>query len=174
MFRLSWAITTACTLAVLTGILIVTRDLNESNEIFKDGVLQAQTVDNTTDRALHGAAQLPPANDAIHLSTPQVLGVIDSLVSADATLGSLAEHLSGLSEALRSADAPLQGIIAAGSAATDQATAAAVPAGVIADTLVEADAKARALGPLLDRTIALSNTIDSKLRIALLLPVVGN
>lgn len=66
MFRLSWALALGFTIAMLVGILIVTRDLSVSNEIFKDGVAQARTVDNTTDKALDGAAQLPPANAAIH------------------------------------------------------------------------------------------------------------
>ncbi len=66
MFRLSWAIALGFTIAMLTGILIVTRDLSISNDIFKDGVAQARMVNNTTDEALDGAAQLPPANEAIH------------------------------------------------------------------------------------------------------------
>lgn len=174
MFRLSWALALGFTIAMLVGILIVTRDLSVSNEIFKDGVAQARTVDNTTDKALDGAAQLPPANAAIHQGIPQVVGVIDSLTRADATLGSLGEQLQALSTALQAADAPLQGIIAAGQSAAEQANAAAVPAESVAGTLVEADAKARALGPLLDQTLTLSQTIDSKLRISLLLPVIGN
>lgn len=174
MFRLSWAITAAFTIAALTGILIVTRDLSVSSDIFKDGVAQSQIVDNTSDKALTGAGQLPPANEAIHHGMPQVVGVIDSLTRADDTLGALGDHLGALSEALRSADAPLQGIVAAVGAATDQANAAAAPTGSIADTLVQADAKARALGPLLDQSIALSNTIDSKLRVSLLFPVIEN
>ncbi|QTJ64392.1 hypothetical protein HYG77_01400 [Rhodococcus sp. ZPP] len=174
MFRLSWAIALGFTIAMLVGILIVTRDLSVSNDIFKDGVAQARTVDQTTDKALDGAAQLPPANDAIHRGMPQVVGVIDSLTRADITLGSLGEQLQALSTALQSADAPLQGIVAAGQSATEQANAAATPAASVAETLVDADTKARALGPLLDQTLALSQTIDSKLRISLLLPVIGN
>ncbi|QXC46335.1 hypothetical protein [Rhodococcus qingshengii] len=174
MFRLSWAIALGFTIAMLTGILIVTRDLNISNDIFKDGVAQARIVNNTTDEALDGAAQLPPANEAIHHGMPQVVGVIDSLTRADTTLGSLGDQLAALSIALQSADAPLQGIVKAGQSATEQANAAADPAESVAATLVAADAKARALGPLLDQTLALSQTIDSKLRISLLLPVIGN
>lgn len=42
------------------------------------------------------------------------------------------------------------------------------------NTLSAADTKVQALGPLLDQSLALSQTIDSKLRIALPLPKVGN
>ena len=63
-------------------------------------------------------------------------------------------------------------IIGAGQAATDQANAAAAPAASIVTTLSEADAKVKALGPLLDQSLALGQTIDSKLRISLLLPKV--
>jgi hypothetical protein len=51
MFRLSWAIALGFTIAMLVGILIVTRDLSVSNDIFKDGVAQARIVDQTTDKA---------------------------------------------------------------------------------------------------------------------------
>ncbi len=147
MFRLSWAIALGFTIAMLTGILIVTRDLSISNDIFKDGVAQARMVNNTTDEALDGAAQLPPANEAIHHGMPQVVGVIDSLTRADTTLGSLGDQLAALSIALQSADAPLQGIVAAGQSATEQANAAADPAESVAATLVAADAKRVPLDP---------------------------
>ena len=173
MFRLSWAIALSFTLALLVGILILTRDLSITNDIFKDGVAQAKTVDHTTDRALTGADELPPANQAINDGMPQVVGVIDSLTRADHTLGTLGDHLQALGQALRAADAPLVGIIDAGNAATDQANAAAVPAANIVDTLADANSKAQSLAPLLDQTLALSNTIDSKLRIALILPKIG-
>lgn len=172
MLRLSWAVALAFTIAVLAGILIVTRDLNISNDIFKDGVAQAKIVDSTTDQALDGAQQLPPANAAINNSMPHVVGVLDSLTRADQTLDSLGDQLAALGTALQSADAPLVGIIGAGQAATDQANAAAAPAASIVTTLSEADAKVKALGPLLDQSLALGQTIDSKLRISLLLPKV--
>jgi len=174
MFRLSWAIALSFTIAVLAGILIVTRDLSISNDIFKDGVAQAKIVDGTTDQALDGAQQLPPADQALHEGLPQVVGVLDSLARADQTLGSLGDHLQSLGDALKSADAPLGGIIEAGQSATDQANAAAAPAADIVNTLSAADTKVQALGPLLDQSLALSQTIDSKLRIALPLPKVGN
>ena len=174
MFRLSWAIALSFTLALLAGILILTRDLSITNDLFKDGLTQAQTVDKTTDEALVGAAQLTPANNAIHQGMPQVLGVIDSLTRADQTLGTLGDHLQALGEALKAADTPLRGIIAAGQSATDQANAAAIPAADIVHTLTEADAKTRELGPLLDQALAHGQTIDSKLRVALLLPKIAN
>lgn len=78
---------------------------------------------------------------------PQVVGVIDSLTRADTTLGSLGDQLAALSIALQSADAPLQGIVAAGQSATEQANAAADPAESVAATLVAADAKRVPLDP---------------------------
>lgn len=173
MFRLSWALALAFTIALMCGILIVTRDLSGTNDIFKDGVVQATTVVGTTDDALAGAQQLPPANDAIDRGLPEVMGVIDSLTRADRTLGDLGTQLYELSEALSAADAPLVGIIDAGGSATEQANAAAVPAGDVVHTLAEADAKVQSLAPLLDHTLSLGQLIDSKLRIALLLPVIG-
>ncbi|AII11441.1 MULTISPECIES: hypothetical protein [Rhodococcus] len=174
MLRLSWAIALSFTIAVLAGILIVTRDLSISNDIFKDGVAQAEIVDDTTDQALDGAQQLPPADQALHAGLPQVVGVLDSLSRADHTLGTLGDHLHSLGDSLKSADAPLGGIIEAGQSATDQANAAAAPAAEIVKTLSVADAKVQDLGPLLDQSLALSQTIDSKLRIALVLPKIGN
>ncbi|MFE5703129.1 hypothetical protein [Rhodococcus koreensis] len=173
MFRLSWAIAAAFTIALLCGILIVTRDLAITNDIFKDGVVQAQTVDKTTNDALAGAKELPPANAAINQGLPEVVGVLDSLTRADQTLGDLGTQLASLGDALKSADAPLGGIIDAGAAATDQANAAAVPAEQIVQTLGDANGKVQTLGPLLDQSLALGQEIDSKLRIALILPVIG-
>ncbi|MDV7348110.1 hypothetical protein R4255_32375 [Rhodococcus oxybenzonivorans] len=173
MFRLSWAIAAAFTIALLCGILIVTRDLAITNDIFKDGVVQAQTVDKTTNEALTGAKELPPANAAINQGLPEVVGVLDSLTRADQTLGELGTQLASLGDALKSADAPLVGIIDAGSAATDQVNAAAVPAEQIVHTLADADTKVQTLSPLLDQSLALGQEIDSKLRIALILPVIG-
>lgn len=173
MFRVSWAITLAFTIALLTGILIVTRDLGISNDIFKNGVVQAQTVDATTDDALAGAGELVPANAAIDEGFPQVVGVLDSLVRANETLGSLGTNLDQLGTALQAADAPLVGIIEAGTEATVQADAATVPAANIVDTLGAANEKVAVMGPMLDESLALSKEIDSKLRIALLLPKIG-
>ncbi|EKT77774.1 hypothetical protein WSS_A35908 [Rhodococcus opacus M213] len=173
MFRLSWAIALASTIALLCGILIVTRDLSITNDIFKDGVMQAKTVDKTTNDALSGAKELPPANAAINQGLPEVIGVLDSLTRADQTLGDLGTQLQALGDALKSADAPLGGIIDAGQSATDQANAAAVPAEQIVHTLADADAKVQTLAPLLDQSLSLGQTIDSKLRISLLFPIVG-
>ena len=173
MFRISWGIALSATIVLLVGVLILTRDLNTTSHIFRDGVAQARIVDETTDEALDGAAELPPANTAIDSSEPEVVAILDSLTTAEATLGTLAGQLSSLGTALTDARPPLVGIVDAGRSATDQAAAAALPAANIASTLTGANDKARRLGPLLDQTAELGATIDSKLRIALLLPVVG-
>lgn len=174
MFRLSWAVALAFTVALLFGILIVTRDLSMTNDIFKDGVVQAKTVDKTTDDALAGAKELPPANDSINQGLPHVVGVLDSLTRANLTLGDLGAQLQELGSALESADAPLVSIIASGTSATEESNAAAVAAASIVHTLVDADANVQTLAPMLDKTLALGQLIDSKLRVALLLPVIGN
>ncbi|MFI6996544.1 hypothetical protein [Nocardia sp. NPDC050175] len=173
MLRLSWALALSLTVSALVGILILTRDLSITNDLFKDGVAQAKTIDHTTDDALQGVSHLGPADAAVNQGMPQVVGVIDSLTRADHTLGSLADQLQALAGALTSVDAPLAGIIQLGGSAGDQANAAADQATQIADTLGQADAQAQLLGQRLDQTLSLSATIDSKLRIALLLPKVG-
>jgi hypothetical protein len=173
VLRISWAIALSSTIAALVGILIVTRDLAITRDIFADGLTQAQTIETTTDQALSGAAELDPARRAAQSGLPEVVGVINSLTTADHTLAQLGTSLDALARTLADADAPLVGIIEAGQSATDQANAAAEPAAAIAHTLGDADAKARALAPLLDDTLALGQTIDAKLRIALLLPKIG-
>ncbi|OPX14964.1 hypothetical protein [Gordonia sp. i37] len=166
----SWAIAIALTLATLIGILIVTRDLSISNDIFKDGVVQANKVDHTTDRANDGSAQLPPADDAINQGLPQVFGVIDSLNQANGTLATLATDLQSLGTALEKADPSLVSIIGSAGEATSSASGATGQVGEINTTLVGANTRVQNLGTLLDRTQELSTIIDSKLRIALLLP----
>ncbi len=173
MLRISWALTLGFTIAALAGILIITRDLSTSNDIFKEGVVQAHTVDATTDEALAGAAELIPADQAVDRGLPEVVGVLDQLVRANETLASLGGRLGELGTTLSSADAPLAGIIDAGSAATEQANAAAAPAANIVDTLSSANDKVNRLAPLLDTSLALSKEVDSKLRVALLLPMIG-
>ncbi|MFI5782879.1 hypothetical protein [Nocardia sp. NPDC051570] len=173
MLRLSWALALSFTISALAGILILTRDLSVTNDIFKDGVSQAITVDHTTDDALEGVTHLGPADAAVNQGMPQVVGVIDSLSRADHTLGDLGDQLQALAAALSSADAPLADILGAGGSATGQADAAAGQAAQIANTLAQADSRAQQLGRLLDQTSTLGKTIDSKLRVALLLPTAG-
>jgi hypothetical protein len=170
MFRLSWAIALIFSLAMLTGVLIVTSDLAVTNNIFKDGVVQAEKVNTTTNAAVAATGQLPPADVAIHQGLPQVVGVLGSLGKAETTLGALGTQLSQLGTVLRSADSPLVGIIAAASNSTTEASAAAKPAAAINTLLTQADQKVRRLAPQLDQTIAEASTIQSKLHILLLLP----
>ena len=173
-FRLSWAITLAFTIAVLSDLLILTRDLGITNDTFKNGVVQAQELDATTDAALDGAHQLPPAAEAARQGLPEVVGVIDSLTRANQVLGTLGDQLGTLGTTLPEADAPLAGTISAGRGAGGEAGAAVVPLGGIAASLDDANVNAQALGQKLDETLTLSQTIDQKLRVALLLPKVGN
>ncbi|ROZ88050.1 hypothetical protein EEB19_22620 [Gordonia sp. OPL2] len=171
-WSLTWAIAIALTLATLVGILILTRDLNTSSEIFTDGVAQANKVNHTTDKANDGSAQLPPANQAINGGLPQVFGVIDSLNQANSTLATLATDLQSLGSALDTADPSLVRIINSAKGATGSAADATGSVNQINGTLGTANQNIRTLGALLDRTQQLSTIIDSKLRIALLLPKV--
>lgn len=173
MFRLSWAIALIFSLAMLVGILVVTRDLAVTNDIFKDGVAQAQKVNSTTNKAVDATGELPPADLAIRQGLPQVVGVLGSLSRADTTLGTLGGQLSQLGATLRSADPPLVGIISAVSQSTNQVAAVTRPATNINALLGQADQKVRTLGPMLDTTISEARDINSKLNILLLLPSTG-
>ncbi|UGT67753.1 hypothetical protein LTT66_31925 [Nocardia gipuzkoensis] len=173
MFRLSWALALALTVAALTGILIVTRDLHTTRDVFARGVDEGQTIEVTTDKALAGAAQLPATVDSITRGLPSVIGVSQSMARADSSLAAMATNLNTLAAALGSADGPLGAVVASSSSAGSAATAAVPPVEHISDTLSATDAKAIQLGRLLDQTQVLSSTIDSKLRVALLLPKVG-
>lgn len=173
-FRLSWAITLAFTIAILSGLLIATRDLGITSDTFKNGVEQARTLDETTDKALDGVHHLPAATDSAHQALPEVVGIIDSLTRADQTLGILADQLTILGATLTSADAPLAGTIAAGQEASGQAGSAVGPLHAVTATLNDANVNAQTLGQKLDQTQTLSQTIDQKLRITLLLPKIGD
>lgn len=170
MFRFSWAVALACTLVTLTGILIVTRDLAITNDIFKDGVVQAEKVDDTTDTALKAAQELPAADAALVRSMPEVGGVMVSLGNAEGTLARLSGRLLTLGDTLRSADKPLVGILTAGRRATERANGAARPAAHIVQTLTGTRGTIRDIGSALDYTIRLAREIESKLHILLLLP----
>ncbi|MCQ4079109.1 hypothetical protein NGB36_00370 [Streptomyces sp. RB6PN25] len=173
MFRLSWAITLIFSLGMLTGILVVTRDLAETNAIFKDGVVQAEKVNSTTDTALGATGQLPPADKAIGQGLPQVVDVLGSLSKAQTTLGTLGNQLGNLGTVLTRADPPLVGIIGAAQQSTNQANAAAAPAASIVRLLAQADQRVQALAPLLDQTAARARNINSKLHVLMLLPGSG-
>ncbi|MFI6953393.1 hypothetical protein ACIBJI_07945 [Nocardia sp. NPDC050408] len=173
MFRLSWAVALAFTIAALTGILILTRDLHATRDVFARGVGEGQKIELTTDKALEGAAQLPAAVDSVTQGLPAVVGVSQSMVRADNSLAAMATNLNTLAAALGSADGPL-GVVVASSTSTSNAATSAVPSVEhIAATLTATDAKAKQLSALLDQTQVLGSTIDSKLRVALLLPKVG-
>lgn len=170
MFRFAWAVTLVCTLVTLTGILIVTRDLAITNDIFKDGVVQAEKVSDTTDTALKAAKELPAADAALVNSMPEVGGVMVSLGTAEGTLARLSGRLLTLAQTLRAADKPLAGILVAGRKATERANGAAEPAAHIVRTLAGTRGTIRSIGSALDNTIALAREIESKLHILLVLP----
>ncbi|MET8249568.1 hypothetical protein ABZV31_37525 [Streptomyces sp. NPDC005202] len=170
MLRLSWAIALGAILAALTGILIVTGDLNKTEEIFADGVAQAKKVDATTDEALAASLELPAAKDALGDGLPEVVGTIGSLEKARGSLGTLAGELQTLGGVLASADRPLGEIIGSARGATGAAGDAAAPAKEIVGTLKQSNQRIRALKPLLNETLVRSQHIEAKLRWLLLLP----
>lgn len=174
MLRLSWALALAFTVAVLVGILIVTRDLSITSDTFKRGVAEAEILETTTDDALAGAAQLPPASQSLRDGLPDVVAVTNSMAAAEESLGALGNQLRALGTALSTADVPLGATIGSIQTATEQTNGATTPAGNIAHTLGEAESKAQSLSALLDQTLVLGQTIDTKLRIAFLLPKFGN
>lgn len=170
MFRTSWAIAAVFSLPMLTGILVVTRDLSVTNDLFKDGVAQAEQVAATTGKALGAADQLPSADRAIGQSLPEVVDVLGSLGKAQTTLDTLGTQLDDLGKVLVGADPPLVSIIQAAKGSTEQAGAAAQPAAGITGLLEDSDEKVSVLGERLDESIVRARNIESKLRLLLLVP----
>ncbi|MEB3371353.1 hypothetical protein [Saccharopolyspora mangrovi] len=157
-------------LPMLTGILVVTRDLAVTNDIFKDGVGQAEEVVATTGKALGAADQLPSADAATGQSLPEVVGALNSLSKAQTTLGALGGQLDTLGTVLTRADSHLVSIVEATRTSTEQAGAAAKPLEGIVGPLADSDEKVRCLAGMLDETSARAQRIESKLRILLVLP----
>lgn len=172
--RTSWTVALAVTLATLMGILVLTRDLSISDSLFKDGVSQAETVNATTDEALAGVAELPAGDFALRQSLPEVAGVATSLTTATTTLDDLGYKLNLLSEALTGANTSLEDIVTSGRGAVSEADQAAGPTGSIANRLNGINAQTKELSAQLDDTASLSHTVDTKLRIALLIPALPN
>ncbi|WP_225536128.1 hypothetical protein [Tsukamurella tyrosinosolvens] len=161
------------TVALLVGLLVLTRDLAISSDTFKDGVTQAAKVNRTTDRALDGADQLAPANNATKAGLPEVSAIVGSLSQANTTLLELGSKLEQLGGALAGASASLDNINTSAFGASAKARDAGSAAGSIAGRLTGINNDAKQLSGLLDQTAALSHTIDTKLRVALLLPTTG-
>lgn len=170
MIRLPWAFTLALTLVALIGILIVTHDLGTTRNTFARGVDEARTIEQTTDKALDGAAALPPSIESVSQGVPHISEVSRSMIRANHSLGTMAESLSDLALALESADQPLQGIVAAAGDARTGAASAIPPVETITSQLASITQKTQTLNTQLQQTEALGSTIDSKLRIALLIP----
>jgi len=169
--RLAWAIALAATVASVVGILILTSDQAASAANFRAGVEQAKILDHTTDVALAAGLELPAANQAVRDSLPHVVDTTASLVRARATLGTLGEQLVQLGAVLQSADPPLNSIVAATRDTNTAAAGARPPVDHIAATLTLANDNVRDLGPKLDETLAQARTIESKLRVLLLVPI---
>jgi hypothetical protein len=160
----------AVTVVTLVGILSLTSDLAITDATFADGVGQARQVDSTTDKALKAGLELPTANDALSTSYPQVVGTIDSLQKGRATLRTLGGQLSTLGDVLGSADSPLGSIIDRTKGTTAAAVAAEKPVNHIVGTLDQANSGVAALGPKLDATLGYARSIESKLRVLVLVP----
>ncbi|MCG7631456.1 MULTISPECIES: hypothetical protein [Gordonia] len=157
----------------MVGLLILSRDLSITSETFKDGVAQAETVNGTTDEALAGADQLDPANTATRAGMPEITGIVASLSQANTSLSELGTKLQQLGDALTGANTSLEGVISSGNSAVDNAFRASTSVASISDRLEGINTRATEIAAELDNTRALSHTIDTKLRIALLLPTIG-
>lgn len=168
--RVAWAVALAATMASVVGILILTSDQAASAASFRAGVEQAKILDHTTDTALAAGLELPAANDALRDSLPHVVDTTAALVRARTTLATLGEQLIELGAVLDSADPPLNSIVAATRGTNAAAAEAQPPVDHIAATLNQANGNVRDLGPKLDETLARARTIESKLRVLLLLP----
>jgi ABC-type transporter Mla subunit MlaD len=95
----------------------------------------------------------------------------NSLVKARTTLGTLGDQLVTLASVLDSADPPLDSVVTATRDTNTAAAQAQPPVDHIAATLDRANANARDLGPKLDESLTRARTIESKLRVLLLLPI---
>lgn len=169
--RLAWAVALAATITSVVGILILTSDQALSAASFHAGVEQARILDHTTDTALAAGLELPAANDALRDSLPHVAQTTNSLVRARVTLGTLGDQLVALGNVLDSADPPLNSVITATRDTNTAAARAQPPVDRIAATLGRANANTRDLGPKLDESLARARTIESKLRVLLLVPI---
>ncbi len=168
--RLAWAVALAATIAAVAGILILTSDQALSAASFRAGVEQAQILDRTTDTALAAGQELPGANGALRDSLPSVVRTTDSLVRARTTLGTLGDQLIALGDVLDSAGPPLNSIVTEIRNTNDAAAHAKPPVDHIATTLSRANDNAHQLGTKLDQSLTRARTIESKLRILLLVP----
>lgn len=168
--RIAWAVALAATIASIVGILILTSDQALSAASFQAGVEQSRILDRTTDTALAAGLELPAADAALRDSLPHVVDTTDSLVRARSTLGTLGDQLVTLGDVLDSADPPLKSIVTATRDTNGAAADAKSPVDRIATSLDRANTNARTLGTTLDQTLARARTIESKLRVLLLLP----
>lgn len=172
MFPISWMVALVAGVGALVGVLVVTSDLAVTNDVFKDGVVQAKIVNSTTDKALVAAEELPAAHQALERSMPEVTGTLGQLHRSQGTLGVLGQQLDELGIVLQSADKPLSEIIGSADKASGLAKDATVPAANIVATLGNADKNIRTLGPLLDETKQRAARIEAKLRWLRLIPKV--
>lgn len=170
MIRTVWAFALALVLVSLTGILIVTDDLSTTRDTFVEGVGEARALERTTDEANDGADQLEPGIASIAQGVPHVAKISGAMVEANRSLEAMARSLAELAGVLGSTDEPLRDVGSLATTARQGTSAAKAPIVEITQTLNSINQKSRTLGEQLDRTAVLAYTIDSKLRIALLIP----
>ena len=168
--RLVWAVTLAFSLASFSGILVLTHDLAATNAVLNDSVGQVRKINRTTDRGLAANLALPPTDDAVLASMPSVESTVASLRHARTTLATLGTQIRVLADVLASTNGPLVHIVAAAQSADEAARSAQTPTSQTSDTLRYADARTSRLQPELDHTLDTARSIESKLRILLLLP----
>jgi hypothetical protein len=166
----TWAVALAFSIASLTAILVLTSDLARTDAVLRDALGEVVRIATTTGRGKTANLALPPTNDALAQSLPDVVSTAGSLARARTTLGTLGDRIDSLAAALDSADQPLARIIDSAGGAADAARAAEAPAAHIARTLDRADDRVRGLGPRLDDALYRSRNIEARLRILRLLP----
>jgi hypothetical protein len=114
---------------------------------------------------------------ALAATIASVVGILiltsDQALSAEArtTLGTLGDQLVTLASVLDSADPPLDSVVTATRDTNTAAAHAQQPVDHIAATLDRANTNARDLGPKLDESLTRARTIESKLRVLLLVPI---
>lgn len=166
MLRTSFAVAIAMVLGVVVAVLVTTRDLNTTNNIFTDGVIQAQKVNATTDIALTAGNELVPAQETFGISIPQTLSVIAELKKAQATLDGLGTQLTRAAAVLISAQAPLIFIIGEVITSFTNAEAVGPPFSNINNLLEQGNGQVGVISNQLTETTRLAREIESKLRAA--------
>jgi len=167
---ITWAVALALSIASLAGILVLSSDLAATDAVLTEAVGQIRKIADGTHRGVTANEALPPTNAAVLESMPAVLATVSSLQSANDTLTTLGNQIQTLADVLARAADPVRRTVDIAGEANHTVRLAQRPTGRIVDTLGSVDHRVANLGPLLDQTLNTSRSIESKLRILLVLP----